>query len=525
MLNWDNSIINNTSKKISPSWEEIDETTDTVGIKGDYTAKGYHFTGDQRWEISNWKTRGYEQRINDGSYASTYTGTKGAADVSNQSDQRRQDQVQETVNMLTTLGADKWYWNDKVFASSAYRFEHLKNEDRQNIQEFKGGVLSLGTVSSSSYKPADANYNKPDASAHNNLDLSSWVLNLMVSPWSWLSGPGRFKAEVSQRDASSYYPTDTSSPIGTVDSVLKNNTDSNTYKFAESFGLRFKAIPRTAVYSELSFEQSQNHLLENQVTQLATASPVSRDAIITEPAVTWVTGADFQPLRFVNLTSQFRLRDKDMDFNDRFRVSPVQGLVFLEKLHTDSVGFNQRATVHLCSWASTSFRYLFDNTDYTTRAVYNTQDEKANMLSHTFIYDASVYPVENLSMTGSFSQLYSQTKTVASASSYYIQPFTSNSSTWMLATDYQAHKKVHLDSTLYVTLANNYGSNQNSSLVNYAAAFSQLGVTVGCKWDLRKDLAIKPMYAYQRYLPNEGSGIGGAYNAQIVSVSLVANWG
>jgi hypothetical protein len=529
MLNWDAAMVGGASKKISPSWEEIDETTDTFGVKGDYTEKGYHLTGDQRWEISRWKTRGYEQRLNtDNSFVSAAATPAGkAVDIANQSDQRIQDQVQETDVMTTTLGADKWYWKDKAFGSSAFRFEHLKNEDRQNIQEFKNGVLSLGTINSTTgaLTATSASFNKPDASAHNQQDLSSWVLNLMVSPWNCLSGTGGFKAEVSQRDASSYYPNDTTAPIGTVDSVLKNNTDSNTYKFSESFGLRFKAIPRTAIYSDLSFEQSQNHMLENQITQIATAAPVSRDAIVSEPAITWVTGADFQPMRFINLTSQFHLRDKGMDFNDRFRVSPVQGLVFLEKLHTANMGFTQRATAHICSWAQASFRYLFDNTDYTTRAVYNTEDEKANVLSNTFIYDATVFPLPDLSMTGSFSQIYSQTKTVASASSFYMQPFNSNSSTWMLATDYQAHKKVHLDSSLFYTLANNYGNTQNTSLVNYAAAFNQLGLTVGCKWDLTKDLSVKPQYSFQRYLPNENSGIGGAYDAQIISLQVITTWG
>ena len=215
-----------------------------------------------------------------------------------------------------------------------------------------------------------------------------------------------------------------------------------------------------------------------------------------------------------------------MDFHDDpVRSKPIQGLVFMEKLHTQTIGFTQRATAHLSSWAQTSFRYLLNNTDYTTRAAYETADEKANMLSNTFIYDLSVYPASNLSVTGSFSQLYSQTKTVASASTYYIQPFTSNSSTWMIATDYQPHKKVSLNSTLFYTLANNYGNVQDSSLVNYAAAFSQLGATVGCKWDVKKDLSVKPQYSYQRYLPNERSGVGAAYDAQIVSIALIANWG
>ena len=90
---------------------------------------------------------------------------------------------------------------------------------------------------------------------------------------------------------------------------------------------------------------------------------------------------------------------------------------------------------------------------------------------------------------------------------------------------FRSHNKVHLDGSLFYTLANNYGNNQSTSLVNYASAFDQLGLTVGCTWDINKDLSVKPSYGFQRYLPNEKSGIGGAYDAQIVSLALTANWG
>jgi hypothetical protein len=155
-----------------------------------------------------------------------------------------------------------------------------------------------------------------------------------------------------------------------------------------------------------------------------------------------------------------------------------------------------------------------------------TVDEKANMISNNFIYDLSIYPVSNLSVTGSFSQLYSQTKTPQSSrATDYMTPFTSNSSTWMLSTDYQPLKQLNVNSSLNYTFANNYGNNQDTALLNYAAAYDQLGLTIGCKWNLRKDLYVKPQYSYQRYLPNERSAVGGAYDAQILSLAIVANWG
>jgi len=98
----------------------------------------------------------------------------------------------------------------------------------------------------------------------------------------------------------------------------------------------------------------------------------------------------------------------------------------------------------------------------------------------------------------------------------------------MFSTDYQPHDKVHLDSTLFYTVANNYNNFEDPtppSQVYYGADFDQLGLTVGCKWNITKDLSVRPQYGFQRYLPGKNSGVGSAYDAQIVSISLTSAWG
>ncbi|MFH1800767.1 MAG: hypothetical protein ABH891_08010 [Candidatus Omnitrophota bacterium] len=93
-----------------------------------------------------------------------------------------------------------------------------------------------------------------------------------------------------------------------------------------------------------------------------------------------------------------------MNFHDDpVRNNPASGQVMMEKLNTQTIGFTQRATAKLSGWAQTSFRYLLDDTTYDSRAFNERTDSKAKMFSNSFIYDLSVYPMSNLSMTGSFS--------------------------------------------------------------------------------------------------------------------------
>ena len=506
ILEW-NAMTGFSTMRICPAWKEIKETVDTFGIKADHTHNGYHLTGDQRWEIAKTKTLAVEPVVRMVTITSPTT----------PGDQLRQYYTTDATLMTTTLGADKWYLNDKAFVSSAYRFAHLKNDQVQK----RVTANSSGGITAATY---------PGSDGQNVQDVNSWVLNLMVNPWNCLSGTGSIKAEVSQRDGVSYNRNASGS------SIPKGEANSNTYKLAEAFGLRFKAIPRTVVYSDLSFEQSQNHLdviRSETVGATAGVRSESRDAIIDEPVITWSMGADFQPVRFLNLTSQVRLRDKSMNFHDDpVRSNPFDGQVFMEKLNTHSISFTQRATVKLSGLAQTSFRYLLDDTTFDSRATRETADSKARSLSNNFIYDLSVYPLSNLSMTGSFSQFYAETKTVASSfpgsTAGWCRPaFTSNSSTWMFTTDYQPHKKVSVDGNLYYTVANNNSNNvmNENTWPNFEASYNQLGLSLGCKWDVSKDLSVTPRYGFERYLPDAKSGIGGAYDAQILSIVLTQAWG
>ncbi|MFA7001798.1 MAG: hypothetical protein WC352_06615 [Candidatus Omnitrophota bacterium] len=511
MLNWDTITVGGLNKKTSPSWKEIDESVDTFGIKAEHNLGGYHVMGKQDWEVLRTKTKAYEVRLSNVSGANT--------------DQRREDTVTEGDVMTSTVGADRWYQNDKFFASSAYRFEHLTNQSRFNAQQYTANGA-----------PNFANLNKPDASAHNHMAVNSWVANFMAQPWWWISGSTRLKAEVSKRDASSYYPNDTAATIGIIDNTGQTNTDSATYKVAETFGLRSKAIPRSAVYTDLSFEQSQNHLSVNRTgipgAAAATASDFqTRDAVIDEPAAIWTMGADIQPFRMLNMASQFRLRQKDMSLEDGMRVRGLNGQVFLENMHTRTAGFNQRVTLKPCSWAQTSLRYLLDDTRHETRAVYDNVNEKADVLSHSWIYDMTVYPRADWSVTGSFTKQNAETKTVGAtkiAGQTFLPTFTSNFYTWMFGTDYQPREYLNFNGNLFYTAANNYGDFERynaSNLVFYGADYAQVGLTAGCRWNLRKDLTIEPQYAFSQYRPNENSGTGNGYDAHVVSLALTTHWG
>jgi hypothetical protein len=493
------SGVTGDQRKVAPAWMEVDEVVDIFGIKGDYETKGYHLTGEQKWEIDTVKTHDYQQTL------SMVSGRGGQIEY-------RQNSTIDAVAMTTMAGADKWYLSDKVFASSAYRFMHLKNNQVHNLLQFTDNRLTSAS--------------NPKNDGHNDQNVNSWVANVMAAPWNWLEGTSGFKAEFNTRDGDSYLQS------GTSASNLKGGSTSDTGKFAEEIGVRFKAIPRTALYSDLSFEQSRNHLNVSriQVDPTTAYAAISRDAVIYEPAITWTTGGDLQPVRFLNLTSQIQLRDKKMEFHDStIRSTPKSGQVFLEYLHTQTLRFTERATWRLASWAKTSFRYLYDDTQYTTRAAYEVLTRDARMHSHTFVYDVNVFPLPELSMTGALSQQLAETETVTSTSTFATLPtipaFTSNYYSCTFSTDYQPHEKVKLDSSLFYTFATNGGNGQSNTLVNYASEYDHYGITVGVKWQIRKDLTVEPQYSYTSYLPSTDSGIGGAYTAQVVGVTLTTNWG
>ncbi|MBI2173682.1 MAG: hypothetical protein HYU33_00585, partial [Candidatus Omnitrophica bacterium] len=204
-LTWSAVKEGSTTRYIAPSWQDVDEIVDAFALKTHHELAGFALKGEQRWELVRTETFREEKLL-------ATTGVASDTKI------RRQDLAPEATLMTTTLGAERNFLSEKVFTATGYHFAHMNNREFESIIESN----AAGTPT---------NFSSPkqirDARADNNYDSHTWVGNLTVAPWPWMSFGTKLKAEAIHRESNSRYPQDASpssaggsTPDGTIDLVI-----------------------------------------------------------------------------------------------------------------------------------------------------------------------------------------------------------------------------------------------------------------------------------------------------------------
>ena len=159
-LTWTAVKEGTVTRSIGPSWQDVDEITDTFALKADHTLAGFQISGEQRWEfVRSDMTR--EER----SLSTTATASDKKI--------RRQDQQPESNLMTTTLNAQRDFLGEKLFLSGGYRFSHMDNREFESIIETNAAGVAT-------------NFSNPkqirNARADNDYDAHTWVNSFTAAP-------------------------------------------------------------------------------------------------------------------------------------------------------------------------------------------------------------------------------------------------------------------------------------------------------------------------------------------------------
>ncbi|MBI3996999.1 MAG: hypothetical protein HY352_05000 [Candidatus Omnitrophica bacterium] len=514
-LTWTSVKEASETRSIGPSWQEIDETVDSFALKANDDIAGFALHGEQRWEFARAETLREEK----------YLATTG---VASDTKIRRQNQGPQAIVLTTTLGGERSFLEDKVFMSSGYHFNHLKNREIESITE----TDAAGVITNFS-----RGENKTDARSDSDYDSHTWVQHVMFNPWQTVSIGTKLKSEVITRHGNSTYPSyaESSATPEAFDTVLDHTevtlSDAKAARWGEGLSLRFTGVPRTALYTELEFEQSRTLLREDrrsldgpdtgddsvatEVFQRETVTEVRRGA--------WTLGGRTSPWRFVDLTTQVRRRVYNNDYDDqRETVASGARSAFFDgqSIHTDE--FSTRLTLKPCRWFKPSFRYQLRADKYATRAEAQ-PIVKTESLSNIYTFDVMVQPVRDLITTATFSRQTASTTTPASVfstASSNIPTFNADVNTWLLGADYTFKPNITLNGALQYSSANNFNDYANTGLP-LGADFHKLDLTAGMKWSpMRlKDTSIGAEYGLYTYNPNENVEVGD-YKAHMISFEV-----
>ena len=324
---------------------------------------------------------------------------------------------------------------------------------------------------------------------------------------------------------STYRQESTDPPDTTINSTIVSDTKNAAARFGEGVTLRFTGIPRTALYSELEFEQSRVRLREDRKGVAGQSSPSSND-VFNRTTITHLqrgtgtVGARITPTARVDVTSHLRRRVYVTDYDDQSESSPgstTAKSAFFDGQTITTNEFMTRVAYKVARWLKPALRYQFRNEDYATRAE-NQAITKTLMQSHIYTADLLWQPAEPLVMTGSFSRQTAVTSTPAryAAGGSNTPAFNADVNTWLLSADYTPprHPSLALSGSAQYSVADNFNDFSAVGLP-LGETFDRLDLTSGITWSPVGDSSLKAEYAFYHY-NGGGAEEPGDYNAHVI---------
>jgi hypothetical protein len=518
LLGWGSARQGAVTKKIAPTWWDIDEEVNKFDIKLEHHFSGFEFKADQTWEHS--ASRNMREM-------------KYLADASVATEERRliRDQYQDPKSDLvqTVFHLDKWFFKDKLYASTGYRYSQIENSELENMYEYN------------EYRVIK-NFQRPEqvrgATATNQLSSNTFVANLMAVISKTLTAGGKLKFEEISRNGQSTHPLNNLpaaaanaavgvAPGESIDQIDVSNSSDRVIRWGEGFSLRYTGIEKTALYNEVELEQTFGGLNEDRQS-ISTSEQFNRETDYYFYRFSETLGAQIYPADWMNLTTQYRFRKDNLDYDDQTEtISTATGAksAFVDGGLYQASEFTLRTTFYPESWLQPSFRYqlkFLENTWYTEGDPLRVTSET---VSNVYTANLMFRPADPLTLNAYFSIQDMWTGTAASSAAILPYPrFNADVATWMFSADYALNSKTTLNSSFQYQHSSNYNDFSTITLP-YGQQYNEYNVTFGMTlMGLVKEVTVEPKYSFYRYDPNEELSLG-KYDAHIVWLSATMKWG
>ncbi len=511
---YDSAVSSSTAdaKKIGPSWEGMDEATDTLTLRGKAETLGFTLKGQGSYEFfdaSN--SREYKA-------LSVITGTTQNV--------IRQESQPQTKLLTTNVMAERWSLNDKTYVSLGYRFGHNHNSEIISLRTYTVDNVLTGTLSK-------------DGLGLTNQDTHTWTGQLMSNLTEDLNFTTKAKAELISRHSSGDYFSDTTSPPdGIYEYINAAMVENKIMRTGESAALRYNGIPKTSLYAEMDLEQESNWVTEAENhPQASSNTKVNREEIARNSNLIETLGARFVPTRTVNMTTQYKHSFMGQTFNTLYK-TPAIALNYnsiFNRMNLDIDETASKVSWKPVKWLENSLKYKVAERVYHTNAV--SEDwEKAQLSEQDYIYDLMLMPTDALMFNLSYSlqDLKASTREsqITDNGVYGSYPtgivgipvFTANVYTWMFTTSYAPKDNFSIFNTVEYSRAKNPNNPPaETSSMRYGVDDQWWNMTYGVRWSPKKDLTIEPHYAYYSFIANQSTEAGN-YSAHVMWLDLKYNW-
>ncbi len=515
-LTWASVVDNSTygaavNKKTAPSYATLDETTDTLTLRGKVETPGnITIKSSQSYEFFNAHNFREEKQLD--------TVTSGNPDANAKI--RRQIQDPQTKLLTTNIQASRWSLNDQTYVSVGYLFAHSRSTEIETIREYTGAGVWTGAFSNSKNR---------DGFALNNEDKNTWTAQLMSSLSDVLSFDSKAKAEIISRNSFSKYDLYGGglTIVGTDNAVSENKT----IRTGESVGLHFNGLPKTSLYSEIEMRQERNWLSEERTPVGTADSLINYENITNKPEFIETIGARFVPTRWANITSEYKHHASEAKYNtlhnNTISTAPanVPAESFLNKLQTVTDEIAAKLSWKPIKWLENSFKYKVASNDFHTQVV-NQDWLKSQGYQRNLTYDLTLIPTDALMFNLSYSlELLKGSTPSSQSTSLYVAPFTGNVYSWALTTSYAPKDNFSIFNTLDYSRAKNANNNYapTTGAFLYGVDDEWYDAVIGIRWSPKKNITIEPHYGYYGFRSYQSVETGN-YTAHVMMVDVKFNW-
>ncbi len=484
-------------RKITPSFYDIDNITDTVKLKGKTDVAGFTVKGEQKYSFFDGKSLNQEQL-----YSSATTASENKI--------TQQIEFPQTKGLSTTVRAERWTAKDKTFMSFGYRFGQLRNSVIETERDYTsaGNFTRAGFLSGGRFR---------NGHAQNIQDTHTWTGQVLSNLTNDLIFISRVKGELRRIHSESVYDTLNTSEV--VTTTVEQSNESDVLHLGESFSLRYNGLPKTSLYSDIELEQ------ERTSKDLRAMPTTYSEQINRAPEGSGTFGMRFTPFNKVSLTTEFKHGEK----NDKLTQDKGSTQAYINKLRTTSDSLSSRLSWKPVKWLENSLRVKTSSHVYHIQ-VLSLDTSKMSTTERDFTYNVAIMPTDEWMIDASYSRKLSNTGTVGAQYSYSPPAFTGNVDVFALSTSYAPTEKFSVFNTLEYARAKNQTNANSDTLKSTSVGPLLWGVNeewfnmeTGITWSLRKDLTIEPHYAYQSFRSFEGMESGN-YSAHVGWLDITLNW-
>jgi hypothetical protein len=518
------------SRDTAPTWQHLDETTDTVGIKNKFKFLGFTVKGDQKYTFHKGNTERPE---------TNFDATSATASSSNKI--RNQKDADQAKSLSAAYLADRWTVNDKTYFSMGYRFEHTRVTQNEMMREYdKNGNPKL--YSNPKYWDAYARVteDKNIITGHMHTNLTD---DLVFST--------KIKGELVQLNGISSTGFDCGPVTGScgstsgvtpdgVPNYYYNGTNNNTItSAAEKLSLNYSGISKTSIYSDLDFGQENNwKVLERYraltgATNYGSNSSFARETRNYVPEWKGTVGTRITPFKGVNTVFEYAHKDKNDKLKriDGFTITAANSYNLIYRLHTIEDALTTKLSWKPFRFLEGSFRAKSALNTYQTQ--FSSLDTiETNGTERDFVYGLSLTPTDELMFNLSYTIQQNKVSTPVSALTTstlkdFLPVSSSNVNSWELGSSYAPTANLSFFSSLGYSRSKNGDANTNMTSTTSAYAYNNsetwYNAEIGSKLSLKKGWSVEPHYAFYSYRTKDSFTLGN-YTANVMWLDITKKW-